>query len=94
MESFEKIIEGDYKYDFLQDKNISEDVGFVAHCDRPDWGEEKRDTLFLEEPKEKRCSCQYMSLTEASNFLYGKIECMTHRHRERRQSAMPREDKQ
>jgi hypothetical protein len=29
----------DYKYDFLENANIDSDIGFIPHCDRPEWNE-------------------------------------------------------
>lgn len=40
MESFERYNDFNYKYDFLGDKNIFDEIGFIPHCDRLNWNEE------------------------------------------------------
>ena len=77
MESFEKSDEYGYKYDFLADKNINDDVGFIPHCNRPDWGKSVIETENL--------LITFLSTFEIINIFfnsqYGKITRIIHLHK-------------
>lgn len=71
MESFEKVneVRYGYKYDFLADRFLNGDndeVGFIPHCDRPDWDEKE----IVKTPS-----------TPLSIPQYGKITRITHLHK-------------